>query len=144
VPGWPLCLSGRYGGDKNLLCLSGFKSRTVQRVAHLLHALRYSDSHEYKKEVLGSCDRASWNVWWREVNQHDATNPMLLSSLIINIGLVASCWFISLHPTRKKFQKNIQLVLSHSLESSVTFYHLKFSILIFISPIYLSRIFIPK
>jgi len=31
---------------KKLLCLSGFKSRTVQRVAHLLHPLRYPDSHE--------------------------------------------------------------------------------------------------
>ena len=55
---------------------------------------------------------------WRERNQQDATNPMFIikllsqhvsgitmpetccdKSLIINIGLVASCWFLSLHPT---------------------------------------------
>ena len=33
-------------------------------------------------EALGSCDRASWNVGWRELNQQDATNPMFIIKLI--------------------------------------------------------------
>jgi len=32
--------------------------------------------------ILDSCDRASWNVWWREVNQRDATNPMFIIKLL--------------------------------------------------------------
>jgi hypothetical protein len=32
--------------------------------------------------VLGSCDRASWNVGWREINQQDATNPMFIIKLL--------------------------------------------------------------
>ena len=33
-------------------------------------------------EVLGSCDRASWNVAWREINQQDATNSMFIIKLL--------------------------------------------------------------
>ena len=32
--------------------------------------------------VLGSCDHASWNVGWREVNQQDATNLMFIIKLL--------------------------------------------------------------
>ena len=82
------------------------------------------------KKVLGSCDCASWNVGWGETNQQDATNliirrtrPCITAyavthglvllmmglmmpetcwdrSLMINIGLVASCWFISPRPMK--------------------------------------------
>jgi len=31
--------------------------------------------------VWGSCDRASWNVGWREINQQYATNPMFIIKL---------------------------------------------------------------
>jgi len=34
------------------------------------------------RNVLGSCDRASWNVGWREINQQDATNPMFIIKLL--------------------------------------------------------------
>jgi len=36
-------------------------------------------------------------IGWRERNQQDATNLMFI--LIINIRLVAYCWFLCLHPT---------------------------------------------
>jgi len=32
--------------------------------------------------VLGSCNRASWNAGWREINQQDATNPMFVIRLL--------------------------------------------------------------
>ena len=32
--------------------------------------------------VLGSCDRASWNVGWREINQQDAAKPMFIIKLL--------------------------------------------------------------
>ena len=36
----------------------------------------------FKFTVLGSCDGASWNAWWREVNQQDATNRMFIIKLL--------------------------------------------------------------
>ena len=47
---------------------------------------------------LGSCDRASWNVRWREINQQDATNPMFIIEFL--------CQHVSqqhyAHPQEKK------------------------------------------
>ena len=34
-----------------------------------------------ENHVLGSCDRASWNVGWREINQKVATKPMFIINL---------------------------------------------------------------
>jgi len=34
------------------------------------------------RNVLGSCDRASWNIGWTEINQQDATNPILIIKLL--------------------------------------------------------------
>jgi len=35
-----------------------------------------------KLGVLGFCDRASWDVGWREINQQDVTNPMFIIKLL--------------------------------------------------------------
>jgi len=35
-----------------------------------------------QKYLLGSCDRVSWNVGWREINQQHANNPMFIIKLL--------------------------------------------------------------
>jgi len=87
-------------GAENLVPLPGFNPRTVQPVASrytdwVIRSLTVTVPQYYPQthtrtvstvtniqHVLGSCDRASWNVGWRERNQQDATNPMFIIKLL--------------------------------------------------------------